>query len=56
LNEATNGGARLIDHAVASEILVENRPRQWDQLYHLPDEAGPKTGDGSPEDKFLQKI
>ena len=56
LNEATNGGARLIDHAVASEILVENRPRQWDQLYHLPDEAGPKTGDGSQEDKFLQKI
>ena len=24
LNEATNNGAQLIDHAVASEILVEN--------------------------------
>ena len=35
LNEATNNGARLIHHAVASEILVENDRVSGINLYHL---------------------
>jgi choline dehydrogenase-like flavoprotein len=46
LNEATNSGARLIDHAVASEILVENDRVSGINFITYKNEAGPKTGDG----------
>jgi glucose dehydrogenase len=46
LNEATNSGARLIDHAVASEILVENNLVSGINFITYKNEAGPKTGDG----------
>ena len=46
LNEATNGGARLIDHAVASEILVENNRVSGVNFITYADETGPKTGNG----------
>jgi choline dehydrogenase-like flavoprotein len=46
LNEATNNGARLIDHAVASEILVENNLISGINFITYENEAGPKTGDG----------
>src|ERR1700739_139809 len=46
LNEATNSGAILIDHAVASEIVAE-----WDRVSQInfiryKDENGPKTEEG----------
>jgi choline dehydrogenase-like flavoprotein len=46
LNEATDRGAILIDHAVASEIVLE-----WDRVSQInfityKDETGPKTGEG----------
>jgi len=46
LNEATNSGARLIDHAVASEILVENNLISGINFITYTNEAGPKTGNG----------
>jgi choline dehydrogenase-like flavoprotein len=46
LNEATNNGARLIDHAVASEILIENYLVSGINFITYENEAGPKTGDG----------
>jgi choline dehydrogenase-like flavoprotein len=46
LNEATNGGARLIDHTVASEILVEDNRIAGINFITYKDEAGPKTGNG----------
>ena len=46
LNEATNNGAKLIDHAVASEILVENDRVSQINFITYEDEAGPKTGNG----------
>jgi glucose dehydrogenase len=46
LNEATNSGARLVDHAVASEILVENNLVSGINFITYQNEAGPKTGDG----------
>jgi glucose dehydrogenase len=44
LNEATNNGAQLIDHAVASEILVENGLVSGINYIKHKDEA--KTGEG----------
>ena len=45
LNEATNNGAKLIDHAVASEILVDANNRvSGINFITYKDEAGPKTG------------
>ena len=44
LNDATNNGARLIDHAVASEILVENGRVSGINFITYKDEA--KTGEG----------
>jgi glucose dehydrogenase len=46
LNEATDSGAILIDHAVASEIVLE-----WDRVSQINfiryiDETGPKTEEG----------
>lgn len=49
LNEATNRGARLIDHAVASQIVLEDGPvsRVSEiKFIRYKDEAGPKTGEG----------
>jgi choline dehydrogenase-like flavoprotein len=46
LNEATENGARLIDHAVASEILIENDRVSGINFINYEKEAGPKTGDG----------
>ena len=46
LNEATENGVRLIDHAVASEILIENDRVSGINFINYEKEAGPKTGDG----------
>jgi glucose dehydrogenase len=46
LNEATNRGAKLIDHAVASEILIKNNRVSQINFIRYTNEAGPKTGDG----------
>jgi choline dehydrogenase-like flavoprotein len=46
LNEATNSGAKLIDHAVASEIIVENERVSQINFIRYKEEAGPKTGEG----------
>lgn len=46
LNEATENGARLIDHAVASEILIENDRVSGINFISYEKEAGPKTGNG----------
>ena len=47
LNEATNNGAKLMDHTVASEILVDANNRvSGINFITYKDEAGPKTGSG----------
>jgi choline dehydrogenase-like flavoprotein len=46
LNEATNRGARLIDHAVASEVIVADGRVSQINFIKYTDEAGPKTGEG----------
>jgi glucose dehydrogenase len=46
LNEATDKGAILIDHAVASEILVENGRVSGINYITYRNETGPKTGEG----------
>lgn len=46
LNEATNSGAKLIDHAVASEIMIENDRVSQVNFIRYKDEGGPKTADG----------
>ena len=46
LNEATDKGAILIDHAVASEIVIENDRVSQINFIRYTDEAGPKTGEG----------
>ena len=47
LNEATNNGAKLMDHTVASEILVDaNNLVSGINFITYKDEAGPKTGSG----------
>ena len=46
LNEATNSGAKLIDHAVASEIMIENDRVSRVNFIRYKDEGGPKTADG----------
>src|SRR5712675_169883 len=52
LNEATNRGAKLIDHAVASEIIVENERVSQINFIKYTDEAGPKTGEGCVKAKI----
>jgi glucose dehydrogenase len=52
LNEATNSGAILVDHAVASEILVENGSVSGINYITYKNEAGPKTGDGCVKAKI----
>jgi choline dehydrogenase-like flavoprotein len=47
LNEATNNGVKLLDHTVASEILVDANNRvSGINFITYKDEAGPKTGSG----------
>jgi choline dehydrogenase-like flavoprotein len=46
LNEATNIGARLIDHAVASEIIVKDGRVSQINFIRYEKEAGPKSGEG----------
>ena len=46
LNDATNSGARLVDHAVASEVLVENGRVSQINYISYENEAGPRTGEG----------
>jgi choline dehydrogenase-like flavoprotein len=46
LNEATNNGARLVHHAVASEILLENGRVSGITFITYDREGGPKTGSG----------
>ena len=53
LNEATNAGARLIDHAVASEIIVTNDRISEIKFITYQDEAGPKTGEGCVKAKVF---
>ena len=52
LNEATNSGARLVDHAVASEIIVENGHVSQINYISYKEEAGPKTGEGCVKAKI----
>jgi choline dehydrogenase-like flavoprotein len=52
LNEATNSGAKLIDHAVASEIIVENGRVSQINFIKYEKEAGPRTGEGCVEAKI----
>jgi glucose dehydrogenase len=52
LNEATNRGARLIDHAVASEIIVENERVSQINFIRYDKEAGPRTGEGCVKAKI----
>jgi glucose dehydrogenase len=47
LNEALNGGARLIHHAVASEILIKDGRVSGINFITYDNEAGPKTGSGT---------
>ena len=49
LNEALENGARLIDHAVASEILVGDKLVSRINFIRYEKEAGPKAGDGCIE-------
>jgi glucose dehydrogenase len=52
LNDATNRGAQLVDHAVASEIIVENERVSQINFIRYKDEAGPKTADGCVKAKI----
>ena len=47
LNEALNGGARLIHHAVASEILIKDGRVSGINFITYDNEAGLKTGSGT---------
>ena len=46
LNEATNRGAILVDHAVASEIIVEGGRVSQINYITYKNESGPRTGEG----------
>jgi glucose dehydrogenase len=52
LNAATNRGAKLIDHAVASEIVVENDRVSGINFIKYENEAGPRTGEGCVKAKI----
>jgi len=52
LNEATDRGAILIDHAVANEIIVEGGRVGQINYISYKDEAGPKTGEGCVKAKI----
>jgi glucose dehydrogenase len=46
LNEATNNGAILVDHAVANEIIVEDGRVSQINFIKYDRETGPRTGQG----------
>ena len=46
LNDATNKGAKLVDHAVASEVIVENGRVSRINYITYENEAGPRAGEG----------
>jgi glucose dehydrogenase len=46
LNDATNKGAKLVHHAVASEVIVENGRVSQINYITYENEAGPRTGEG----------
>jgi choline dehydrogenase-like flavoprotein len=46
LNDAMNKGAKLVDHAVASEVIVENGRVSQINYITYENEAGPRTGEG----------
>jgi choline dehydrogenase-like flavoprotein len=52
LNEATNRGAQLVDHAVASEIIVENGRVSQINFIKYEKETGPKTEDSCVKAKI----
>lgn len=52
LNEATNSGAILVDHAVASAIIVEGGRVSQINYISYKNEAGPKTGEGCVKAKI----
>jgi choline dehydrogenase-like flavoprotein len=52
LNEATNRGARLVDHAVASKIIVEDGRVSQIKFIKYENEAGPRTGEGCVQAKI----
>jgi choline dehydrogenase-like flavoprotein len=52
LNEATNRGAKLIDRAVASEIILENERVSQINFIRYEKEAGPKSADGCVKAKI----
>ena len=52
MNEATNKGAILIDHAVASEIIVEDGRVSQINFIRYKNEAGPRTGEGCVKAKI----
>jgi choline dehydrogenase-like flavoprotein len=52
LNEATDKGAILVDHAVANEIIVEDGRVSQINFIRYKDEAGPKTGEGCVKAKI----
>jgi hypothetical protein len=47
LNEATNKGATLIDHAVASEIILDDERVSQINFIRYDNEAGPRSGRGA---------
>ena len=52
LNDATNMGAKLLDHAVASEVIVENGRVSQINYITYDNEAGPRTGEGCVKAKI----
>jgi choline dehydrogenase-like flavoprotein len=52
LNEATDRGAILVDHAVATEILVDNGRVSGINYITYKNETGPKTGEGCVKAKI----
>jgi glucose dehydrogenase len=52
LNDATNRGAKLVDHAVASEIIVESGRVSQINFIKYENEAGPRTGEGCVKAKI----
>jgi glucose dehydrogenase len=52
LNEATDRGAILVDHAVVTEILVDNGRVSGINYITYKNETGPKTGEGCVKAKI----
>jgi glucose dehydrogenase len=52
LNEATNKGATIVDHAVANEIIVKDGIVDQINFIRYQDETGPRTGEGCVKAKI----